>query len=283
VRLKPGSLDSLVPLIRKFQLPWLRVVAACTAVICGASATASLALAQQANISITELDCDANPERVMLSNEGDASLALTGWRLESDPPDKEAFSLSKIGALGPGQSVTIESGTGASGPFVWSTVFVFRDDDPSDYARVVDSAGEAVQEVTCATGAPTPTFPPKATPAPASPVVFAGTPDGGGPPGSSGTFLPGPLAIALGGSMAAAGLLVIFLSVPGGYAWWRRNAGLQMGTVSTSEEASSHRWVTARGVGALTLVAIFAVVFMMHLSSARRPAGRFARRAPGQR
>jgi Lamin Tail Domain len=264
-------MDSLVPLIRRFQLPWLGVVAACTVIICGASATASLALARQANISITELDCDANPERVVLSNSGDASLDLTGWRLESDPPDKEAFSLSKIGTLGPGQSVTIESGTGAGGPFVWSMAFVFRDDDPSDYARVVDSAGEAVQEVTCATGAPTPTFSPKATPAPASPVVVAGAPDGGGPPGSASTFLSGPLAIALGGSMAAAGLLVIFLSVPGGYVWWRRDANRQTGTVSTSEEASSHRWLTTRGVGALIFVALFAVVFMMHRSSAAGP------------
>lgn len=272
-----------MPLIGRFQLPWLGVVAACTAVICGASATASPVLAQQANISITELDCDANPERVVLSNNGDASLDLTGWRLESDPPDKEAFSLSRIGTLGPGQSVTIESGTGASGSFVWSMAFVFRDDDPSDYARVVDSSEEAVQEVTCATGAPTPTFSPKATAVPASPVVFAGTPDGGGPPASSSTFLPGPLAIALGGSMAAAGLLVIFLSVPAGYVWWRRDPSPQMATVSTSEEASSHRWLTIRGAGALTLVAIFAVVFMIHITSARRPAARFTRRAPEQR
>jgi hypothetical protein len=251
----------------------------CTAVIFGALATASLALARQESISITELDCDGNPERVVLSNEGDASLDLTGWRLESDPRDKEAFSLSGIGTLGAGQSVTIESGTGASGPFVWSTAFVFRDDDPSDYARVVDSTEEAVQEVTCATGAPTPTFSPKATSGPASPVVFAGTPDGGGPPGSASTFLPGPMAIALGGTMAATGLLVIFLSVPGGYVWWRRDARPQMGNVSTPEEASSRRWLTTRGVGVLTLLAIFAVVFMMHLSSARRPAGRFTRRA----
>jgi hypothetical protein len=261
----------------------LGVVAACAAVICGVSATASLALAQQAHISITELDCDANPERVVLSNDGDAPLDLTGWRLESDPPDKEAFSLSEVGTLGPGRSVTIESGTGAGGAFVWSTAFIFRDDDPSDYARVVDSAGEAVQEVTCATGAPTPTFSPKATAAPASPVVFVGTPDGGGPPGSASTLLPGPLAIALGGSMAGAGLLVIFLSVPGGDVWWRRDASPQMGTVSTAEEASSHRWLTARGVGALALVAIFAVVLMMHLSSARRPAAKFTRRAPERR
>ena len=83
--------------------------------------------------------------------------------------------------------------------------------------------------------------------------------------------------------MAAAGLLVIFLSVPGGYVWWRRDASPQLAIVSTSEEVSSHRWLTTPGAGALTLVVIFAVVFMIHLSSARRPAARFTRRAREQR
>ena len=150
-----------------------------------------VARAQGPDVQIVQLDCDSEPEVVVIQNRGDVAQDLTGWKLESDPPGDEVFNL--FGTLKPGEWTSISLGQQS----------VYRDDDPSDYARIVNETGGAVHQVNCAGGAaatPTPT----ATAGPeASPLV--NVPNGGGPPAAGAALAPA-LMILMGGSMLAAGM-----------------------------------------------------------------------------
>lgn len=165
-----------------------------------AVAFSSPASAQAAEVQISELDCNSDPELVVIENTGDAPQDFTGWRLESDPPASEVFDLAALGSLAPGGSVTIQSGPFASGPFLqdnWGVEFVLRDDDATDYARIIDDGGEPVDEVACgsaATPAPTP-----------EPSPVDGVPNGGGPPPPPVGSLTPTALVLLGGSMASLG------------------------------------------------------------------------------
>ncbi len=106
--------------------------------------------AQQAGVRVDFLHVAASPEVVTINNTGPETHVLTGWKLVSDPPDAESFDLSDVGELSPGETVYIQSGPGAGGAFIWSSQFVFRDGDPTDFVRLVDGAGIVVQEVRCA-------------------------------------------------------------------------------------------------------------------------------------
>src|SRR3972149_940832 len=132
---------------------------------------ASLSSAQAPDIRIAELKCNGDPELVAIENAGDAAQQLAGWKLKSDPAS-EVFDLSVLGGLQSGVSIFIQAGPAATGVFKWGTEFVFRDDDPTDYVRIVDSNGATVDQVNC--GGATPAAPsPTATPA-------NGVPNGGG-------------------------------------------------------------------------------------------------------
>ncbi len=158
----------------------------------------TVASAQVPDVQIVQLDCNSEPEVVVIQNLGDATQDLTGWSLESDPPGEEVFDL--FGTLKQGESTSIALGQ----------QFVYRDDDPTDYARIVDETGAAVHQVNCAGGAaatPTPAASP--TPSPeASPP--ANVPNGGGPPPVD-SDLTSVLMILVGGSMLAAGLVAFAL------------------------------------------------------------------------
>jgi hypothetical protein len=172
-----------------------------------ALAAVSPAGAQGPDVQIAELSCSGDPERVVIENFGDTAQTLAGWELQSDPPDSQTFDLSTLGTqLVPGASNSIQSGPSAGGVFQWTLEFIYRDDDPTDYARIVDDTGAIVHQVNCFEAAPTPspTPSPEATPA-------AEVPNGGGaPPITSGS--PSSTMILLGGgSLAAAGLAMIAL------------------------------------------------------------------------
>jgi hypothetical protein len=160
----------------------------------------SSASAQQDGMVISVLSCATDPEAVTISNEGATAQDMQGWRLESDPVDQQSFDLSAVGSLPPSASVTITSGPAAGGIFVWSQEFVFRDDDPTDFARLVDADGNIVDEVACAATDARPDDGLDETP--------DGLPVGGGPPGTPGGGSVLPL-VAGGGVLAAAGALVI--------------------------------------------------------------------------
>ncbi len=171
-----------------------------------ALAAASPAGAQGADVQIAQLTCSGDPELVVLENFGDTAQTLTGWELQSDPPDSQTFDLTVLGGLVPGAAISIQSGPSAGGVFKWTLEFIFRDDDPADYARIVDDTGAVVHQVNCAEATPTPT--PSPTPEP-SPVVEV--PNGGGAPPIASGSPSSAMIVLVGGSLAVAGLAMIAL------------------------------------------------------------------------
>ena len=169
-----------------------------------ALAAVSPAGAQGPDVQIAQLSCSGDPELVVIENFGDTAQTLASWELQSDPPDSEAFDLTTLGGLAPGASISIQSGPSASGVFKWTLEFIYRDNDATDYARIVDDTGAIVHQVNCAEATPTPSPTPSPEPSPA-----AGVPNGGGaPPIPSGS--PSPAMILLvGGLLAVAGLAMI--------------------------------------------------------------------------
>ena len=185
----------------------------------GFTLRSTLVKAQAAQVRVTELQCSRDPELVAVTNQGVNAQDLTGWSLKSDPVASETYDLTAVGVLAPGVTVFIESGPAASGTFVWSQSFVFRDGDPSDFVRIVDANSAVVEEVNCLGTSPGPTAAPTAAPtstptaaptaAPTRAQTSAPTPApadivplGGGPPASSSEsewmLAFGLLAIGLG-------------------------------------------------------------------------------------
>ncbi len=170
----------------------------------------SFAAAQGPDVEISQVDCTGDPEIVVLTNVGDAAQDFTtgtGWKLQSDPEASESFDLRVFGSLIAGASVTIQSGPSASGAFTtWMTDEVFRDNDPTDYVKLIDDTGATVQQVNCAGAAaePTPTATPE--PSPAGEV-----PNGGGPPPPPADMLSPGMMVLIGGSLAAAGMGAVAL------------------------------------------------------------------------
>ncbi len=171
-----------------------------------ALAAVSPAGAQGPDVQIAQLTCSGDPELVVIENFGDTAQTLTGWELQSDPPDSQTFDLTVLGGLAPGASISIQSGPSASGVFKWTAEFIYRDDDPTDYARIVDDAGAIVHQVNCAGATPTPTPSPTPTPAPVAEV-----PDGGGAPPITSGSSSSVMIFLLGGSLAVAGMALIAL------------------------------------------------------------------------
>jgi len=161
---------------------------------------ASLAGAQSASIQIAELQCNGDPEFVRIENTGSTAQALTGWKLESDPAS-EVFDLSVISSLQPDASIIIQAGPSATGVFKWGTELVFRDDDSTDYVRIVDDAGATVGQENCAGATP-------ATPSPTA-TVPDGVPDGGGAPPLPDDPLTAIILIASGLGIALAGAAAV--------------------------------------------------------------------------
>ena len=172
-----------------------------------ALAAVSPAGAQGPDVQIAQLSCNGDPELVVIENFGDTAQTLAGWELQSDPPDSQTFDLSTLGTqLVPGASISIQSGPSAGGVFQWTLEFIYRDDDPTDYARIVDDTGAIVHQVNCAEATSTPSPTPSPEPSPVGEV-----PNGGGaPPITSGSSSPA-MILLVGGSLAVAGLAVIAL------------------------------------------------------------------------
>jgi hypothetical protein len=164
----------------------------------------SSAHAQGPDMQIKQLDCESDPELLVIGNEGDQLQDFDGWKVESDPPGSESFDLSTLGSLSPGASVTIQSGPSATGIFTWSLDEIYRDNDSTDFARIVDDTGGVVHQVNCGVAA-TPTPAPTPTPT-ATPEVV---PNGGGPPPPSASGLATLLTIAIGGFIAVLGVGIV--------------------------------------------------------------------------
>jgi hypothetical protein len=166
------------------------------------------------------VDCASNPEVVEVKNFGDADQSLAGWELQSDGNDP--FDLTPAGTIPAGGSIFIESGSGATGTFKWSQSQVFRDNDPTDYARLVDDADATKGQTACAQATAAPTAALTLTPTPAAGLV----PNGGGPPGTPDEVLSPVTLIYAGGSVIGAlvGVTITWMGVGLGLAQRRKRS-----------------------------------------------------------
>ena len=168
--------------------------------------------AQGANVRISELQCNTDPEVVIIVNDGDQEVDVTSWNLQSDPTLEESFPLFLVRTLSPGESVLFQSGPSGRGAFLWSREFVFRDSDSTDFAQLINAAGEVVARVNCEPiQQPTATATSVQTPAPLpSPTPTAlsanGVPFGGGPPAVAAGPIPPAAMIVAGSWLLTAGL-----------------------------------------------------------------------------
>ena len=169
-------------------------------------ATGSGAFAAASDVRLATVDCAGNPELVEVKNFGNEGQDLTGWQLQSD--GDAPFSLTQAGVIPAGGSIFIESGPNAQAAFRWSQSQIFRDNDASDFARLVDNTGVNRAQIACAQAA-SPTATP--TPRPAA----GGVPNGGGRQGTSGELLSPAMFIYAGGSIvgAIAGLSLAWMGV----------------------------------------------------------------------
>lgn len=191
---------------RRGPLAFLCILGPLAALFIGLIALSEPALAQNRSVTISQLRCDAEPEVVVITNNSSTNQEINGWKLVSDPAETEVFDLSEIGVLIAGESVFIEAGPGASGAFVWSSESILRDDDPTDFVRLVDDAGETVAEAPCAEPTPTPSpTPTTTTPTPTAVIV----PNGGGPPAEAARAAGSLLAVLAGGGLMTAAFIAI--------------------------------------------------------------------------
>jgi len=178
--------------------------------------------AQGVNVQFEELDCEANPEIIVVRNLGDQEVSMTGWNLQSDPISRESLALASFGVLAAGQTITVRAGPAAEGGFVWSRDFVFRDNDPTDFVQLASDAGDVLLKVNCgslaqttATPDTTPAPTPQATPAPTA-LAAADVPVGGGPPATAGGAISPAVMIIAGSWLLAAGMATF------AFTWLRR-------------------------------------------------------------
>jgi hypothetical protein len=178
-------------------------------------------------MKIADLDCNSTPEVVEIENEGPDAQDLSGWQLVSQPTTDETFDLTPIGSLPAGASVFIESGPSAQATFTWSDAEIFRDDDSTDFVRLIDDAGATRDERACpaeATFSPSPTPSASASPPPTPTVAPAvNVPNGGGPPADVTNLSPSPLVtVVAGGSLVGVGAAILSAAWLGASSRYRR-------------------------------------------------------------
>jgi hypothetical protein len=140
------------------------------------------------DVSISALSCDSSPEYVRIYNYGGGSQSLTGFHIQSDPSqDYDIGAL--VSSISVGQTLEFQSGTGAAtnaaaGIYKLTGSFIYRNSDPTDYARLVRSDA-STDQVNCGTN---PTAPPTATLSP--------TPTPTHTPSPTATHTPTPIPTA---------------------------------------------------------------------------------------
>ncbi len=191
------------------------------------------ALAAASDVRLAAVDCAGSPEVVEVKNFGNEGQDLTGWQLQSD--GDAAFDLTPAGTIPAGGSIFIESGANAQATFTWSQSQIFRDNDASDYARLVDNTGTTRGQTACGQAAVSPTPTPTPSPTPAA----GGVPNGGGRPGPSDGLLSPAMFIYAGGSIigAVVGLSATWMGVSLGLDHKRRR---RRSSASEAESGKPH-------------------------------------------
>lgn len=194
--------------------------------------------AQGVNVAITELSCDANPEMVVITNQGTEAIPMTGWNLQSDPPAQESLPLSSLGSLPGGASLAVESGPASEAAFVWSREFIFRDKDPTDFAQLASDAGDVLLKVNCGsvtsqgTATPAATASPATSPSPSPTVLGSSVVPVSGGPATVAPLIPPAALIAAGSALLFSGIATFALP------WPRRRRKVEnAGIVEVEEEA----------------------------------------------
>jgi len=100
-----------------------------------------------ASISIVELDCKSDPERVTIRNSGAAGQDMTGWRMH-DEGEKHTYNVGQF-VLGAGETVVVFTGKNADPAtrLFWKNGNVWN--NGGDTAYLYDSAGELVSQRSC--------------------------------------------------------------------------------------------------------------------------------------
>lgn len=115
-------------------------------------------------VSITGLSCDTDPEVVEIYI--GVGFLGGGVELVSDPESTQRLKLDeKLGFVPPHQRNRIYSGSNAppdnpaAGEYRWTTDFIFRDGDPTDYARLLGVGPGFEPTVYCKSLPPEPPVP----------------------------------------------------------------------------------------------------------------------------
>ncbi|MCL5033393.1 MAG: thermonuclease family protein [Thermotogae bacterium] len=93
----------------------------------------------QGSLKITSIDATSKDEYVEIKNISSVSINLKGWKIKSDP--NQLYSLPNM-TLMPGESIKIHSGSSASGQFIWTKKYIWRDD--GDICWLYDPSGKEV-------------------------------------------------------------------------------------------------------------------------------------------
>jgi hypothetical protein len=117
------------------------------------------------DVSITALSCDSSPEYVRIHNYGGGSQSLTGFHIQSDP-SQDYLLTDHVASIDGGTTLEFQSGTGSAdnpgaGIYKLTGSFIYRNSDPTDYARLLRSDA-STDQVNCGTN-PTPPPTPTAT------------------------------------------------------------------------------------------------------------------------
>ncbi len=123
------------------------------------------ASAAPSDVQITQLSCDSSPEFVRIKNFGGSSQSLTGFHIQSDPASQDYLLTDYVSSIAAGQTLTFYSGTGSGATYTLTGSNIYRNADPTDYARLV-RPGTTSHQVNCGSTPATPTVAPTASPTP---------------------------------------------------------------------------------------------------------------------
>lgn len=132
--------------------------------------------ASTTDVSISALSCDSSPEFVSIHNYGGSSQSLTGFHIQSDPSQDYDLA-THVASISAGQTLEFQSGTGSAdnpgaGIYKLTGSSIYRNGDPTDYARLVRSDA-STDQVNCGTN---PTPPPTPTQSPTPTHTATATP-----------------------------------------------------------------------------------------------------------
>ncbi len=151
------------------------------------------ASAAPSDVLISTLSCDSSPEYVRIRNFGGSTQSLASFRIQSDP-SQDYLLADHVASIAAGQTLEFQSGSGSAdnpgaGIYKLTGSNIYRNSDPTDYARLVRPATTSHQ-VNCGDTPTTPTAVP--TPSPTGVPTLTASPTATPTAGPTGTATPTP-------------------------------------------------------------------------------------------